>query len=239
MKYLALILLISFQTASSERYVINVTESLINSPYRASLEGYLTMAYSRLGIKPEFKYYPSNRGIKLVTNNQLDAEAVRLGLVGEDFPNLVKVEEPLVELKLGLFCLKKEDCDLNESGMYARIQGFKGAELLCDKNKATCVESNNSLNIAKMLDKGRVTALFASFYNSPQVLCQSENKVFYFSEVEVEQQNSFHYVSSENARLAPKLAVALKQIKQSHGLSKLRREWHELAEDCGLSLIPV
>lgn len=239
MKYLALILLISFQTVSAERYVINVTESLISSPYRASLEGYLTMAYSRLGIKPEFKYYPSNRGIKLVTSNHLDAEAVRLGLVGEHFPNLIKVEEPLVELKLGLFCLKKEDCVIEPSGIYARIQGFKGAEILCDNNEMTCIESNSSINIAKMLDKRRVNALFASFYNSPQVLCESENKVFYYSEVALGQKNSYHYVSRDNALLAPKLAIALKQIKQSYGLSKLQREWHELAEDCGLSLIPV
>lgn len=236
MKYLAFLLLICFQAVSAERYVINVTESMAESPYRASLEGVLTLAYSKLGIKPEFKYYPSNRGIKLVSTNLLDAEASRLGMISQEYPKLVKVNEPLADLQLGLFCLKKQDCVLEQAGIYTRLQGFESADIICEEYKVTCIKTDQYSNIVKMMQKGRVTALLALFHDVPHALCSSGVSSFYYAKVKTGKINNYHFVSKENASLAPKLAVALKQIKQSYSASTLGKSWQELAEDCGLSL---
>lgn len=239
MKYLAFLLLISFQALPNERYVINVTESMADSPYRASLEGFLTLAYSKLGIKPEFKYYPSNRGIKLVSNNLLDAEATRLDMISKDYPELVKVDEPLAELKLGLFCLKREDCVFNQAGIYSRLQGFESADIICDENGITCIKTDQNSNIVEMMKKGRIKALLALFHDMPQALCSSGANSFYYSELKTEKINNYHFVSKDNANLAPKLAVALKQLKQSYTNSTLAKSWSELAKECGLSLTHV
>ena len=106
-----------------------VRRALRTRPNAWNLSNSLTQVYGDAGITPRFIYYPSQRGLAMVNDGTLDAEAGRLESVAKNYPNLVKVEVPLViSLYWLFFCLEPSECHMQGAKNVAWPAGFEGAQ---------------------------------------------------------------------------------------------------------------
>lgn len=233
---LSLIVLFSF-SAGARNYVINVSESLDNSMAGKHLEKYLTMAYQKVGITPEFTYYPSGRGLQKVASGELDADAGRLPPVMESYSGVIRVDEPLGEVRFGLFCLEDRECRAVEGAFYGRQSGSEMSQLVCTDNNLACIPVARTYDLAKLLEALRVSALLLPLHNAPEVLCQLNRKEVFYKTFPAYSFFSYHYLSNKNSELTPSLTAAIRDIKKNVDMTAiLGNNWKTRLNACQVLL---
>jgi len=71
-----------------------------NSPDGIALKLLFTEAFARVGKTLVYRYYPAKRGTLMATSGRVDGELARGYKYGEKVQNLVRVEEPLIIVRL-------------------------------------------------------------------------------------------------------------------------------------------
>ena len=112
---------------------VTVTIGTTQSPsdLSARIEQQLTAAYAELGFNTRFIALPSERRLRLLTNNELDADLFRICQLAEQ-ENLVTVPARLGELMLQAYSQSVETLtqwQQNSELIIVHIRGLKMAEL--------------------------------------------------------------------------------------------------------------
>lgn len=192
-------------------------------------------AFRRLDIPLEIRLVPTSRLSVLVDGGDLDGELVRARAYGDAFPNLIRVEAPVVDIVFALWSTDPERrlarlADLPGSRLsvnYAR--GVKGCEnvlrpILPPDHLAV---ANNTEQALAMLHLKRVdlhcnldftvlpiaaSAKFRDKFKLHKVLELGERTALY------------PYLHRRNAALAPRLAATLMQMKEDATIERVRRQ---------------
>ena len=125
MRILILICIFHFTNAVAAPFTLNIIETYEGHSEQARLENFYTKLYAPLGIVPKLVYYPSKRGLLLVNQGILDAEAGRFELTAKHYPNLIKVNEPLAIFHSGFYCLSKENCNVSSDTNIVALSSFQ------------------------------------------------------------------------------------------------------------------
>jgi len=189
-------------------------KSLKGTTAAKNTEVFLTSIYSPLGIKPQFVYYPSKRGLKVVNNGEIDAEAVRINIVGDTYSNLIRIDVPLGNATVGFFCLSKELCKVDSSSSIAVLDGFEGGRALCSMLGLNCRYVSEPMNVAKMLKKGLVDALFATTTEARKVVCIIDSSTVFFALEKKLTLGAYHYVHRKHIGLKKELEAAISLHKK-------------------------
>ncbi len=67
------------------------------------LKLFYTEAFKRMGRTFVYKYYPVIRGGKMLSSGRVDGELAQLHKFSEENPNLIRVEEPILTIKVSAF----------------------------------------------------------------------------------------------------------------------------------------
>lgn len=201
--------------AFSSSYKINVTETYKNHSGQEGLESFFIALYLPLSISPEFLYYPSKRGLQLVNQGMLDAEAGRFEMVAKSYSSLIKIDEPIRFFHSGYFCLEKESCRIGKSTVVAAQSGFQSAELFCRTNQLNCHLENNPHLLARMLEKQIAQVFFSLNSEAELVLCSFNADTIYFAPISSFSYPSYHYVHKRHVRLVPKLEASMKHLRKT------------------------
>ncbi|MCH8538704.1 MAG: hypothetical protein LAT66_13160 [Alkalimonas sp.] len=95
------------------------------------IEQRLQQAYQQLGYQPTFLPLPSERRLRLVRMQELDADLFRLCELNEEYPDILMIPAPLGDFTLKAYAMTAEILEhwqSNSSLIVVHIRGFKMAE---------------------------------------------------------------------------------------------------------------
>ena len=176
--------------------------------------------YRRLGHDTEFVYLPAERSIREVNRGKFDAELARAIGVDREFPNLVRVEEPVYVLSISAIVQSDSNIrfDSWEEIGDRRIGYPRGYQILDIRTRdLNAIKAKNPSTIIKMVKAGRMeiglvmtsdAAALAQKYGGISVL-----------EPPLEEFALYHFVHVKHRRMAPSLEKVLIQMNDS-GRSK-------------------
>ena len=233
----ALLLSLANSSAQAKDYTINVLESWQTPQQKVEIERTLTNLYAPLGIAPSFVYYPSQRGLLLVSQGKFDAEASRYPIVAEQYPNLVKVPESIGEFDAAIFCLEAALCHSYLDAAIVLKSGFESGLLYCEKNQLDCKKQKNFNTLSRLLKAnwGVVTLLQTQFAH--EALCQLEQESLFYRIVPELRSFSYHYVNKSHQDLIAGLDSSIKAFKRSQGPEPVSQAWKNKLQACGKKLI--
>lgn len=212
-KLVFILTILTFEVFASS-YKINVTETYKNHSGQQGLEAFFIRLYEPLSIKPEFVYYPSKRGLQLVDQGKLDAEAGRFEMVANQYSNLIKIDEPIRVFHSGYYCLEKIHCAINQSTIVAAASGFQSAEVFCRLMKLNCKLESNPHLLARMLETQIAQVLISLNSEAEPVLCALKKKNIYVANIPDFTYPSFHYVHKRHAEHVPGLTQSMRYLRK-------------------------
>lgn len=217
-------------------YQVNVAEALNWHSSKVEIETYYRRVYQQANIVPQFVYYPAKRGLKWVNEGQLDAEAVRLALIGSQYPNLRQVPVPIATLRTGLFCLTPSGCEGYANSMIAYTKGYRAAPHFCQQQQWDCVEGNSPGELRRLLSAGRVDALLLPLHDVATVLCGlSASPLFYILKPQFDRA-VYHYVHHKHHAIIPALVRGIRLSAQHNPFVNLQQRWQQQITSCQVTL---
>jgi polar amino acid transport system substrate-binding protein len=182
-----------------------------------------TEVFKRLGIKAEFREYPSKRASIEAESGNIDGEAIRPRQYGAEHPNLIRVEESLFPMNLSAFTANDSIPPMKgwESfkGTNYRVEYRRGL-IVCEHNLSKFVSKENLSDVTepeqglKKLISGR-TDLF--IYDEEWVRTALNTPEFKDSKIRfvglIESLDVYPYLHKKHASLVPKMAEIIKAMK--------------------------
>jgi len=182
-----------------------------------------TEIFRRLGVKAEFRDYPSKRAIIESDAGNVDGDAVRPYQYAAEHPNLIRVEESLFSITHCAFTANDSIPQLNGwdslKGTNYKVEYRRGVTV-CEKNLSKVVKAENLSDVTeaeqglKKLISGR-TDLFIYDEEWMQTALQTpEFKGSKVRSVGFMQSVDIHgYLHKKHAALALKMAEVIKAMK--------------------------
>ena len=209
----AIALLLSLSVAPVCAFVIDINDAHQNKWSGQLAERFFSKVYAELGITPSFVYYPSKRGLRMVNRGYIDAEAGRFSSVGANYPNLIKVDQAVVNLHVGLFCLGKKTCVPTENDAVVLLDGLEIGDRFCEVKRFNCRYESDVNVIIRLLEDGIASAFMSTTMSAKQIVCGSGTTQIAFSDIPEFKQYTYHYVNRKHIDLVPKLEAAIRKLR--------------------------
>lgn len=220
-----LILFVIYSSAIAQDKLIISTGA--NAPVTRIAENILKQAYHSLGIEVVIAKYPDLRSLISSNAGLADGELMRIRGIDTEYPNLLIVPIPLLQLK-GVAYTK--DVDLQIVGFeslkpyrVAIQRGIKFAEYGTDGMKRTIL---NTLEHAFfLLHKKRVDAVITTYIEGIETLNRLQYEGIKALEPPLITINLYHYLHKRNRALVPKITAALQEMQENGRISKERERY--------------
>lgn len=191
-------------------------------------------AFKRLGIPLETRFYPLARRAALVDEGIIDGDAARVHAYGAAHPNLVRVEESIMDLSFALFTA-------NSTLRLGRLEDLAASNLMAEHRRGILLCENT---LKQLLPPERVSDVTSEQQGLKKLLagrtdvyCEIESvvkqglaspelagttsirKLF-----EIGYLPTYPYFHKKRAELAPRLAAVLKQMKAEGLIDGFRQQ---------------
>jgi polar amino acid transport system substrate-binding protein len=182
--------------------------------------------FRRAGLELQIVTLPAERALRLADGGQLDGELGRIGGLEAQYPNLVRVPEPITEVRFAAFArdagipadlpaLRLRTVGLVRGWKYLE-QAMAGAEHV--------VTASDPEQLFRLLALGRVeVALYESTMGTALAASLGLSGVRRL-EPPLARREVFTYLNRKHAALAPALAAAIRSVKRDGFYARARRE---------------
>lgn len=216
---IALILAVS-PTPSAADDVIRISTSynsmLSNPEQTGMLDRILKEAFRRIGREAQIVFTPNERSLVEVNEGKLDAELNRVAGMEKNYPNLIRVPEPNMQMHFVAF--SKKDFSISGWNSLARLKvGLVcGWKILENSTKGVCNVTRvlKEDQLFQMLDRGRLDIALYSKLNGYELIKKYGYKNIRHLEPPLVSKDMFLYMNEKHAALVPHLAAALREMKQ-------------------------
>jgi len=169
-------------------------------------------AYDSLGIKISLANLPYHRGAVSADYGVIDGLILRLESHALDYPNLIKINVPLLQSRT-LVVINKTlcgHCKLDRLTSLASVSGFTFADthLNIDGKRNYLIELPGQSQLFKFFERGRVNAMITSEVFLTQAL-KNNDKYLY---IEIGNENAFHYIHRDHGALKTSLETKLSAL---------------------------
>jgi hypothetical protein len=169
-------------------------------------------AYESLGIKIRLADLPYYRGAVSADYGVIDGLILRLESHTLDYPNLIKINVPLLQSRT-LVVINKAlcgQCKPDKLTSLASVSGFKFADihLNIDGQRNYLIELPSHQQLFKFFERGRVNAIITSEAFLTKAL-KNNDKYLY---VEIGNESAFHYIHRDHGALKTKLESKLTEL---------------------------
>jgi polar amino acid transport system substrate-binding protein len=191
-------------------------------------------AFRRLGIRLELAVYPNQRIGIVLDQGAIDGEAARASIYSEVHPELIRVEESVLDVVFALYATHPT-LELNRLDDLRRLKlrtAYRRGVLVCEKALASLLPPEQIIDVTgaeqglQMMLSGRADLMCAVDQSLTNVLIAPEfagvtsvRKV-----LELQAAPLFPYLHRRHAELAPKLAAVLKAMKAEGLIERYRLE---------------
>ena len=122
----------------------------------------IEQVYKDIGIEVQFHPVPSFRGFKLLGNQQVDADVLRMKINAASYTDLIIVEPAIIMGELSMLCTKGFACGMSALlDPDATIMSNMASQLIIDPSmvKANIVFNENLTDALKMLSQQKIDYL--------------------------------------------------------------------------------
>ncbi len=191
---------------------------------------FLTEAFKRNGYRFELSTYPGKRALLSVDNGKLDGDAFRIYTLnaGQEYKNIVRVEEPIITIDQSVWSKKDIVVDGWKSLKNYRLVYERGTKFI--ENNLHHFESAQPVSSLKqafmMIHRGRADiAITSRDTGTPRLkeygLENSGIKVLYPPLLEL---HLYPYMNIKHKELAEAISKTLKEMKSDGTVKKLTEE---------------
>jgi len=219
-------------------FVVNANEEFSMTIGRETVESFISLIYAPLGIKPSIVFLPNLRGLHMVNDGHIDAEFARYQTIGQAYPNLIKITEPLVAVNAGLFCMTPEQCDLAQTSPYIITKRSITIRQYCLDRQLSCQPVARD-NIAFNIMSKRASIYLSEYQIAVSALCSSSIKRIYYRHIPALSRFSYHWINVKHKSLAGQLAESIKQLKQTNAIKEFLLQLPKGNRPCQTQVIPL
>ncbi|MFC7002591.1 hypothetical protein ACFQMB_14765 [Pseudobowmanella zhangzhouensis] len=186
------------------------------------VQAMLTEAYSELGITLNFQSAPIGRSFVEANAGRIDGLRARVEQSGQQFPNLLKVDVPLLEIDVMIVADRRDCglCELSSLNSLATVQGMLAADkfLLQQSKKFQRVDVANTDQAMAMLDADRIDGVLVTEAMLENVsLLRNPHYIVY----PVATISAYHWLNKKHADLLPKIQRQLETMDSVGRIAEL------------------
>lgn len=191
-------------------------------PHGYYIRDVLSLAYSNIGYKVDFVTVPSAQELVMAKRNELAGVLAKDVLVEENYPNLIRVEQPLFKYKV-LYVADRRACGYcfyDSIDVIGYPQGgivFPALARTFFKN-AKLEPLTWSSDVENVVSKGLLPAFMTTDIGLSAQVIQSPHTILH----ELDERYDFHYLSSDWRFLKPLLENELQRLEKEGALETLR-----------------
>ena len=213
---LLILFLVSAPTVSADTYKVSTAEF----PEARAIAGLVKEVYREIGHDMELVFRPAKRSLVDVNSEKFDAELARINGAELEYPNLVRVEEPVFALSFSAIVKADSNIWLSSWDEMAKHRigyprGYRIMDIRTRNMKA--VQAKDAPSIAKMVKGGRFD--IGLIITSDAQKLASEDSAITVLTPPVETVTLYHYVNVKHRRLIPSIEDVLIKFNDS-GRSK-------------------
>jgi len=182
--------------------------------------------YKSLGIEINIESVPGERAKNLSTSGQKDGETLRIFSFGEKNPMLLRVPTAYSSLETMPFFIKGKNIVINskkdlEKYNVVIVRGVQHTKDMTEGLTKVHV-IDDSEQMMKFLESGRADVALTNTINGLKTLKKLNLTGVEHSPKPLDVLNLYHYIHEKNKDLVPKVDEAIKKMKNSGELKKLR-----------------
>lgn len=180
------------------------------------LDRILIEAFRRIGIEARIVFTPTERSLVEVNEGKLDAEMNRIAGMEINYPNLVQVPEPNMQMHFVAFSKKEFSISDWNSLAGLKIGLVNGWKILERNTRGLPFVSRvvREDQLFEMLNRGRLDVALYSKLNGYELINKYGYTGIKHLEPPLASKDMFLYLHNKHAALAPKVAAALRAMKQ-------------------------
>ncbi|MBT3914919.1 MAG: hypothetical protein HOF23_01015 [Rhodospirillaceae bacterium] len=203
---------LSVQPANAATFKISSPEF----PEAASISRLLKEVYHQMGLDIELVTRPAKRSLIEVNSGASDAEMARVTGAEMEYPNLVRVKEPIFALSFSAIVAAKSKHWLSswEEISKHRIGYPRGYRLLDIRTKSMkALTAKDPVTIAKMVKAGRIDVGIVVTSDANRFVSKIGGIVILKPVIEVV--TLYHYLNVKHRRLIPEMEIILINLNDS------------------------
>lgn len=215
-------------TLAAPVMTLSTTDTATHYFHNAEMTGLgdevLVEAFKRIGFKLEVAVFPTERSLKMAKAGLVDGEFMRTRAIEKEYPGLIRVPEPVVDIEFSVFSKIPIDLTNGWLSLAGKSVGLVIGMKMIEKNmpkdaKVTGVKSMQQL--FSMLNKGKIDYAVIPRGIGWDYLRDSGLSHILISNQALSSMPTFTYLHIKHVSLASKLAAAIRQMKQSGEYEKI------------------
>ncbi len=185
-------------------------------------------ALRRIGYELVINRLPAERGLRSSNKGIIDGEMSRVKGINKIYPNLIRVEEKIMNWDFVIF--SKEDINLDagwaslENKNISFINGWKILEKNVPKS-ARVTKTKNSSQLFKLLKKNRTDYIIYEQWGGYDVIDSMNLRNIKMRKPALASKEMYIYLHKKHAALVPKLSKALFNMKKDGSYWKLANKY--------------
>ena len=174
-------------------------------------------AYARLGIDLTVTPLPGQRALVESSSGRKDGEVLRIGGISEKYPELIRIDTPIVSLRSGVYVRKGSDIEIGAPEDLApyRVAILRGV-VHAERNArfAASVEVVNGIDqLLKLLESDRVDAVIHTVFTTSQSIQANRRYARKITGPTImEEIPMYHYLHKDHMKLAVQVAEMLSEM---------------------------
>lgn len=175
----------------------------------------LQAAYAELGIAVEVSYDKASRALVNAVSGKSDGEVIRIDLIGDRYPSLVRVNVPLGTLATYGFTNRPELKDLSATDLKNYRAGYVRGALFAEnaaKGSREVWALESASQLFSMLDQKRLDIVYTAEAPAKKIIAQLGAEGIYPIPATHKQYAFYHYLHERHRHLVPRIEDALRRL---------------------------
>jgi len=227
--FIAGLLLVSNTLSAQPVISINTTgDPPLNTPEQSGFMDIISReAFKRIGYTLETVKLPAERGLRNTNAGVEDGEMSRIKGMEKLYPNLIRVPEKIMDWKFVVFSQNPINLDKGWSSLSNKNLTYINGWKILEKNipaSASITRSRSAKQMFILFDKQRIDYIVYELWGG-LLLSKSLNlKHLKLQHPPLATREMFIYLHKKHKNLVPKLAEALKQMKQDGQYDEIKNK---------------
>jgi len=225
----ALFLLLSANVRSDPSLILNTAAPphLGGSNLTGFIDRVQAEALRRMGYTLEIVRLPAGRGLQNSNAGLIDGESIRIAGLDKIYPNLVRVDEKIMDLDFVAF--SKQNIRINNGWnslkhhVVSIVNGWKILEKNIPKN-TTLTKVKSVAQLFALLEKDRTDLVIYERLGGLAIIADKQYNSMHVIEPPLDTREMYMYLHKKHKALIPELTKILKKMKQDGSYRQIARE---------------
>lgn len=185
-------------------------------------------ALRRIGYKLVVVRQPAERGLRSINEGKIDGEMSRVKGINKIYPNLVQVDEKIMNWDFVVFSKKEINLESGWTELENKNVSFINGWKILERNvpdTARITKTKNSKQLFNLLKKNRTDFVIYEFWGGHVVIENMNLNNIKMQSQPLVSKEMFIYLHKKHSALVPKLSSALYEMKRDGSYRRLENKY--------------